>query len=238
MNRLTLMLVVLIGAAFGAGGMWLAERAAPGELGVADRTKVEQVVRDYVLANPELIPQAMQKLQEKESGRAIAADRSRIETPFPGAEIGNPKGDVTLVEFFDYNCGYCRASLPVIDRLVKADPNLRVVFRELPILADSSRDAARASLAAAEQGKYRRFHDALYAAGPVSNATIATSAAKAGIDLAKVPADADTEIAANLALAQKLGVTGTPAWVVGDRVLSGALPFDRLQEAIAAARVK
>lgn len=236
MTRLHLLLLVLLGAAFGAGGMWLAERAAPGDLSGADKTRVEQVVRDYVLANPELIPQAMQRLQEREGGRAIAADRSRIETPYQGAVMGNPAGDVTLVQFFDYNCGYCRASLPVIEQMVKADPKLRVVFRELPILAEESRDAARASLAAAAQNRFAPFHNALYAGGPVSAQTIAGAARDAGVDLSKIPDDADTEIAGNIGIATKLGISGTPAWVVGDRVLSGALPFDRLQEAVAAAR--
>jgi len=236
MNRLTLLLVVLLGATFGAVGMWLAERAAPGELGAGDKARIEKVVHDYLLANPEVIPQAMQKLQERESGRAVAADRSRIETPYPGAVMGNPNGDVTLVEFFDYNCGYCRASLPTIDRLVKSDPKLRVVFRELPILAEESRDAARASLAAAAQGRFPAFHEALYAGGAVSAQSIAAAAQRTGVDVTKIPDDVDTEIAGNLGLAAKLGISGTPAWVVGDKVLSGALPFDRLQEAIAKTR--
>lgn len=236
MNRLTLMLVVLLGAAFGAAGMWLAERAAPGEMGATDQARIERVVHDYVLANPELIPQAMQKLQDRESGRAVAANRARVETPYAGAVMGNPNGDVTLVEFFDYNCGYCRASLPTIDRLVKSDPKLRVVFRELPILAEESRDAARASLAAAKQGRFAAFHEALYAGGQVSAQSIAAAARQAGVDLTKIPNDADTEIAGNLQLAAKLGISGTPAWVVGDKLLSGALPFDRMQEAIAEVR--
>ena len=238
MNRLQLLLLVVLGAAFGAGGMWLAERAAPGELSGADKSRVEQVVRDYVLANPEIIPQAMQRLQERESGKAIAADRSRIETPYKGAIMGNPNGDVTLVEFFDYNCGYCRASLPIIEQLIQRDPKVRVVFRELPILAEESRDAARASLAAAAQGRFVPFHNALYEAGPVTADTIAAAARTAGVDLSKIPDDADTELAGNIGLATKLGITGTPAWVVGDRVLSGALPLDRLQEAVAAARAR
>ncbi|WP_085811018.1 DsbA family protein [Sphingomonas sp. TZW2008] len=238
MSRIALLGLVLLGALFGAAGVWIAERAAPGDLGPADRTRVERIVRDYVLANPELIPQAMQKLQERESARAIGGDRAKIETPYRGAVMGNPNGDVTLVEFFDYNCGYCRASLPVIRQLIAADPQLRVVFRELPILAEESRDAARASLAAAAQNKFPAFHEALYAAGPVSAATIADTARRTGVDASRLPDDADTEIAANLALAAKLGITGTPTWVVGDRVLSGAQPFDKLKEAIAAARVR
>ncbi len=233
MNRVWLLGMVVLGALFGAGGMWLANRAAP-EAG--DRARTEQVVREYLLANPEIIPQAMQKLQERDAARAVAASRGAIEDPYAGAWIGNPKGDVTLVEYYDYNCGFCRASLPTIDRLVAADRNLRVVFKELPVLSDESRTAARAALAAASQGKFKAFHDALYAAGPVSDATIAQAAKASGVDAARIPADADATIRQNMETAAKLGITGTPSWVVGDQVLSGALPIERLQDAIAKAR--
>jgi protein-disulfide isomerase len=237
-SRMIMVALVVIGAAFGAGGMWLAARVAPGDLTTANRAQVERVVREYVLANPELIPQAMQKLQERDTGKAVAASRGKIEQPYAGAWIGNPDADVTLVEYFDYNCSYCRASLPTIERLVAGDKNLRVVFRELPVLAESSRNAARASLAAAEQGKYKAFHDALYAAGPVTDATIAATARSTGVSIARLPDDADTEIAKNLSVAATLGITGTPSWVVGDRVLSGAVPIEQLQDAITAARAK
>lgn len=196
-------------------------------------------VRDYLLAHPEVIPQAMQKLQEREAGRSVAANRAAITTPFAGAWAGNPRGDVTLVEYYDYNCGYCRASLPAIRQLIDDDPQLRVVFRELPVLAETSRDAARISLVAAQQGKFGRFHDALYAAGRVTDASIAAAARAAGVDTSRLAALApriDAEIARNMDQAAKLGVTGTPSWVVGDRVLSGALPLEELQRAIAAAR--
>lgn len=225
--------LVAIGLLFGAGGMWLADRAAPGAL---DDARVGRIVREYVLSHPELIPEAIEKLQQREASKAVTANRGRIEEPYGNAWIGNPRGDVTLVEYYDYNCGYCRASLPTIEKLVAADKNLRVVFKELPVLADSSRTAARASLAAAAQGKFKAFHDTLYAAGPVSDATIAQAARAAGIDLTRIPADADTVLRENMTVAAKLGVTGTPAWVVGDQLLSGALPLDRLQEAVAKAR--
>lgn len=228
--------LVLLGALFGAGGMWLAERAAPGELAAVDRTRVERVVRDYVLANPELIPEAMQKLQERQNARAVSASRGAIEQPYEGAWIGNPNADVTLVEFYDYNCGYCRAALPTLDRLVAEDKNLRVVFRELPILADSSRAAARAALAAAAQNRFKPFHDALYAGGRVTDTSIAAAARSTGVDLSKVPDDADEEIGRNLDTAGRLGINGTPSWVVGDQVLSGALPLDQIKTAIAKAR--
>ena len=236
MTRAWLLAMVLLGALFGAAGMWVANRVAPGELAPGDRARVEQVVRDYVLANPELIPQAMQKLQEKDAARAVAGLRGSITEPYAGAWIGNPNGDVTLVEYYDYNCGFCRASLPVVDQLVAGDRHLRVVFKELPVLSEESRVAARAALAAAAQGRFKPFHDALYAAGPVSDATIAAAARASGVDAAKVPADADATIRTNLETAAKLGITGTPSWVVGDQVLTGALPIDKLREAIAKAR--
>ncbi|NTS63746.1 DsbA family protein [Sphingomonas sp. HHU CXW] len=236
MNRGVLLGMVALGAVCGAGGMFLADRVAPGELGGVDKAKVERVVRDYVLANPELIPQAMQKLQERDSAKAVAASRGAIEQPYAGAWIGNPKGDVTLVEYYDYNCGYCRAILPTLQKLVDQDPQLRIVFKELPVLSDQSRVAARAALAAAQQNRFKPFHDALYAAGPVSDATIAAAGRTTGVNLAAIPRDADATIRQNLDVAAKLGITGTPSWVVGDQVMTGALPIDQLQAAIARAR--
>jgi len=237
MSRYTLPLVAALGGLIGAGAIWSSERfTSPGG---ADQARIERVVHDYVLAHPEIIPQAMQVLQERQSGETVAANRDAILTPFGSAWAGNPKGDVTLVEYFDYNCGYCRASLPMIADLLKRDPNLRIVYRDLPILSNESRVAARASLAAAQQGKFLGFHDALYAGGPVSDASIKDAAAKAGVTLAALDTGTiDTEIAKNMATAAKLGMNGTPSWVVGNRVLSGALPVEELEKAIAAARGK
>ena len=235
MKRYTLPLIALLGAIIGAGAVWSYDRfATPGG---ADQARIERVVHDYVLAHPEIIPQAMQKLQESQSGQAVAANRDAITVPFGSAWAGNPKGDVTLVEYFDYNCGYCRASLPMIADLIKRDPKLRVVYRDLPILSDESRIAARASLAAAQQGKFQGFHDALYAGGPVSEASIKAAAAKTGVSLAAIDVAAvDAEIAKNMQTAGKLGMNGTPSWVVGDRILSGALPIEEIEKAIATAR--
>ncbi|MBJ6120307.1 DsbA family protein [Sphingomonas mollis] len=229
MTRWTIALVALAGGLAGGGAVY--------GLGQAGGAGTD--VRSYLLAHPEVIPEAMQKLQEREAGASVAANRPAIVTPFASAWAGNPKGDVTLVEYYDYNCGYCRASLPMIHQLIERDPKLRVVFRELPILADTSRSAARISLVAALQGKFAAFHDALYAGGRVTDATIAAAAKTAGIDpgqIASVAPRVDAEIAKNMETAARLGVSGTPAWVVGDRILSGALPIEELERAIAAAR--
>jgi len=234
MNRFSLPAIAVAGAILGGLAVWGFDRQGGG----VERAQVEAIVHDYVLAHPEILPEAMEKLRDRESGKTVTANRAAIVTPFGSAWAGNPKGDVTLVEYFDYNCGYCRASLPTIAKLIAADPKVRVVFRELPVLSAESRVAARASLAAAQQGKFATFHDALYAGGPVSDASIAAAAAKAGVDTAQpgFGKTADAEIAKNMETAAKLGVTGTPSWVVGDRVLSGALPLEELQKAVAAAR--
>ncbi len=198
-----------------------------------------EAVRAYLLAHPEVLPEAMQRLEQRQAEGTVAANRPAIVTPFPGAVAGNPQGDVTLVEYYDYNCGYCRASLPMIRQLVAEDPKLRIVFRELPILAESSRAAARMSLLAAMQGRFNAFHDALFAGGRVTDDSIAAAARTAGVDTTKLAAATpriDTEIRRNMETAAKLGVNGTPSWVVGNRMLAGALPIDELKRAIAEAR--
>jgi len=231
-NRLSLTLAALAGLALGMLAMLLWSGRAP-----VGRAATEQVVRDYVLAHPELIPEAMAKLQQREQARAVAGLADTVTRPYAGAWTGNPRGDVTVVEYYDYNCGYCRASLPAIRELVAGDPGVRVVFRELPILAPTSRDAARASLAAAKANRFAAFHDALYGAGRVTPESIAAAARTAGVDLSRADtAAADAEIASNLQAAGTLGLTGTPSWVIGSQLLSGAVSLDRLREAVAQAR--
>lgn len=198
-------------------------------------------VRSYLLAHPEVLPEAMAALEARDSGRAVSANRAAIERPVGNAWLGNPKGDVTVVEFFDYNCGYCRASLPTITALIKADPKVKVVFRELPILAQSSYDAAKLSYAAARQGKFHAFHDPLYQAGRVTPQSIAETARAAGIDMAAAKATepaAEAEVKRNIELARDLKTSGTPTFVVGDRVLIGLQSLDALQEAVKQARAR
>lgn len=231
----------------GAAGTALATGAiGPGVAGSAmvgdsERARIEAVVRDYILSHPEIIPEAMERLQQRETAKVVDTHRVRIETPYAGAWAGNPKGDATLTIFYDYACGYCRASLPDIERLLREDKQLRIVFRELPILSEDSEKAARVSLAAAAQGKFKAFHDALYAAGRPTPDNIASAQKAAGVDPNASPqlaADAQREIEANVQIARDLRFTGTPSWVVGNEVLSGAVGYERLKDAIAAARKK
>ena len=142
----------------------------------------DRIVRDAIMAHPEMLPEAMAALQQREMTKLVNQNRARIETPFGGAWEGNPKGDVTLVQFFDYACGYCRASLPDIDRLLATDKDLKIVYREMPILGEPSNAAARASLSVAQQrANYAAFHRALYAAGRPTADTIAAAAVTAGM---------------------------------------------------------
>lgn len=237
-NRATLVLagaaLLLAGAVAGglAGFYWQAR---------SERQAVERIVHDYILANPEILPQAMENLAGKESAKRLAGIRGQVEKPFAQAVLGNPQGKVTLVEFSDYACGYCRQSVPAVDALIAEHPDLRVVVRELPILSEESSEAARWALAAAEQGKYAAFHKAMYEAGRPSAGAIAAAAEAAGLDLARAKATAASprvqdELDRNLELARHLGFNGTPSWIAGDAILSGAVGKERLAEALAKAR--
>ena len=147
----------------GAAGTALAVQA-PGSVSTGDKAAIEKIVHDYILEHPEIIPQAIEKLQAKRMEGTIDANRQTIETPYAGAWEGAANADVTVVEFFDYACGYCRASLPDLAKLVGADAKVKIVYRELPILSEESSDAAKVSLLAAERNRYMAYHKALYAA--------------------------------------------------------------------------
>jgi protein-disulfide isomerase len=206
-----------------------------------ERADLEIVIREYILANPEIIPEAMERLHERRMVQMISSVRDALETPFEGAWAGSADADVTIVEFFDYACGFCRTSLPDIERLLAEDDNLRVVYRELPILSEESVEAARVSLSAARQHEYYDFHHALFSAGRPGDATIAEAQRSAGLNSAQVQRDIvdaaiEAEIRSNRELAGRLELTGTPAFVIGDRILSGAVGYERLKEAIEEAR--
>ncbi|MEY4161239.1 MAG: hypothetical protein RLZZ136_1860 [Pseudomonadota bacterium] len=219
-----------------AGGWWQSRYG-----GAAEQDRIGAVVHAYLLEHPEVLPEAMEALQKKENAKQLSGLRAAVEKPWPGEVLGNPAGKVTLVEFTDFACTYCRHSVADVEALIAANPDLRVVVRQLPILSPESADAARMGLAAAEQGKYPAFHKAMFAAGRPDKLTIAAAAQAAGLDLARaqqviVSPGIEAELARNLEFARQLGFNGTPSWIVGDALLSGAVGQEKLAKAIAEAR--
>jgi protein-disulfide isomerase len=206
--------------------------AAPGVLS-------SKIVRQGLLADPRILSDTVDALRDAQYAPVLAANRAAIETPFGSSWKGSTKPDVTLVEFFDYACPYCKASNPAVDRLLQEDKGLRVVYRELPILGPDSLTAARLSLEASKLGRFAQFHDTLWATGRPAPDTNAKAAQAAGIAPQPVQdAEIETELNRNMKLAGELGATGTPVFVVGDRVMIGAVGYDSLKDAIAKARAK
>ena len=197
------------------------------------------IVRHGLMADPNILSETVDALRDAQYAPVLDTNRAAIETPFASSWRGAAKPEVTLVEFFDYACPYCKASNAQVDRLLKEDKGLRVVYRELPILGPESATSARLSLEASKLGRFLQFHDALWAAGRPAPDTNAAAAQAAGIAPApKSDPQIEAELKRNFQLAGQLGATGTPLFVVGDRVMNGAVGYDALKQAIAAARKK
>jgi protein-disulfide isomerase len=233
---------------FGIGSR---EAAAADALSGAEKQAIEQLVRNYIMNNPEVLLESLQaydvkqrEAQDELAQKAVSSNRDALErdakTPFGG----NPKGDVTVVEFFDYRCGYCKKVVPALQELLKTDGNVRVVFKELPILGPDSVTAATAALAAWQiaPDKYVPLHVALMEArGDLSEARVLDIAKKVGIDPDKLKAAmADPQIKAqlerNAALAQSLKIGGTPAFVVGGKLVPGAVDLATMRDLVKEAR--
>jgi protein-disulfide isomerase len=196
-----------------------------------------RIVRQGLLADPKILSDTVEALRDAQYAPVLDANRAALETPFVSSWRGAAKPEVTLVEFFDYACPYCKASNPYVDRLLQEDKGLRVVYRELPILGPESVTSARLSLEASKLGRFVQFHDSLWAAGRPAPDTNAAAAKVAGIEpTPKQDPDIEAELKRNFQLAGQLGATGTPLFVIGDRVMNGAVGYDALKEAIAAAR--
>ena len=224
----------LIGLVLGGAGVALASRGS--DLVSGDRAKVERIVREYVLANPEIIPEAMERLQTRRTGAVVDQNRAAFEKPFGSAWAGAEDGDVVLVAFFDYACGYCRKSNADIERLLAEDNKLKVVWRELPVLGPDSQAAAEISLAAAKQGRFRAFYDRLFAAGRPTPGAVAEVSQQLGIAPMPGSPEFQAEIDKNYELARAIGASGTPTFVVGDKVLQGAVGYAALRDAVSEAR--
>jgi protein-disulfide isomerase len=215
-----------------------------------DRTAVEGIVRDYLLENPEILREMADRLKLKDEAKADA-DRADV---FENAQdeiynsqyqiaLGNVKGDVTIVEFFDYNCGYCKHAVKDTEALLESDPNVRLVLKEFPVLSQDSVDAARVAIAVSQQApqKYLEFHRKLLGSDSASGERAIEVARELGFDIERLSADlTDPKVEASLIavqkLAKRLGINGTPTYVIGNHVLPGAVGYDALKEAVANVR--
>lgn len=227
--------------------------AAPAAAGVdeGDRAAVERIVREYLIANPEVLVEAMQALEQRQqtaadqkARAALKQNRAQIFNDDASPVGGNVKGDVAVVEFFDYNCGYCKAVHDDALKLVKDDGRLRYVYKEFPILGPGSIVAAKAALAARAQGKYVEAHNALMShRGRLDESAVFRILGDAGLDVTKLKADMEAPavakaIESNLLLADKLGIRGTPAFIIGDELAPGAIKLDEMKRMVAEARKK
>jgi len=215
----------------------------------AERANIESVIRDYILENPEIVVEAFSRFEEQEQLRTeteaqAALQKYRDELFYSDGDYaaGNPDGDVTVVEFFDYNCGWCRRATPVLLDLLESDPDLRVVFKEFPIRGKDSDAVAKASLASIRQGKYFDLHSAsMQAEGNMTMERFEDLAKQVGVDidqLKKDMEDPDIEkvIGRNLALANMLYIEGTPTFLVENTIVRGWPGADGMRDLISAAR--
>ena len=214
------------------------------------RAEVEKIVREYLLANPEILNEMLSEMKASEEANdtdrakaAIASNRDALLNDGYSYVAGNPNGDVTLVEFFDYRCGYCKKVRDDVVNFMGADTNVRVVFKEFPILGAASIEASRAAIASRKQGddKYWAFHQAMLGADGLDSDAIYDIAAGQGIDVAKLKEDmkapeVDQVITKNHELAEKIGIDGSPAFIVGDPLYPGALDADERKAIVAAHR--
>lgn len=214
------------------------------------REAIEKIIKEYLIKNPTVIRDAIQALraQEEKEKRELTAKtlrdlRSEIYSDPDSPVIGDPKGDFAIVVFFDYNCGYCKRSLPELRTLIAKDPRVRIVYKELPILGPQSLVSAKAALAAVRQGRYEAVNSALFAADGAGEAMLKGVADSLKLNYAKLQQDmADPKIRAeierNVSLATALNIEGTPAYIVGEQIIPGAIDITSLETLIAAERAK
>jgi protein-disulfide isomerase len=219
----------------------------------SQRGDIETIVRDYLLAHPEVLEEAMAELNKRQTAAEAEKQKASVatnaETIFNsprGVVLGNKDGDVSFVEFFDYNCGYCKRAMADMLDLMKTDPKLKVVLKEFPVLSQGSVEAAQVAVAVRMQDptgkKYLDFHQKLLGGRGAADKARAMAAAKdAGLDTARIEKDlASPEVRAtieeNFKLAEAMGMNGTPSYVIGKQVVIGAVGLDNLREKIGVAR--
>lgn len=260
MRLIKIFSTALAAAALAAAGpalVYAADSSSPAQssageaLAPAQKAAFEDAIRDYILEHPEVLVESLQRWQEQQQAEsdeqakaALIEHRDQLENNPAAPVAGNAKGDVTIVEFFDYRCGYCKRVFPAIQELIETDGNIRYVFKEFPILGPDSAIAAQAAQAAwfIDPDRYLDFHAALMGArGALNEDRVLDIAAKAGLDRDAVkkgmddPRVAET-LAGNLGLGRALGVNGTPAFVIGGQLVPGAIDLDTMKELVAEAR--
>ncbi len=211
--------------------------------------RIKELVLEAIRENPEIVLEAVQIIEERQQAdqnvaaeQVLSAERAALEQDPNAPVLGNPNGDVTVVEFFDYNCPYCRRVKPHIEALLAADPNVRVVYREWPILGEGSVFAARAALASRQQGKYEEFHWAMMEInGRAGEATVIRVAEQVGLDIEQLRRDMDgpeiaEHIETSMRLSRALGFNGTPSFVIGDSLAPGLIEADQMIELVKQAR--
>ena len=220
----------------------------PGNFNPEQVKAIQALVKDYLTKNPELMVEVSKELEKRqqaqqavEQQKVIAENKERIFQRPTDFVLGNPKGDIAVVEFFDYNCGWCKRALDDIQKLTKADPKVRVILKEFPIFGENSTIAAKAAMASIRQGKYWDYHAALMREKQVGKDNVFQIAEKVGINVAKLKADMadprlDEAIKENGQIAQSLNIEGTPGFIIDNRVNVGYLAIDGLQQAIAEIR--
>jgi len=213
------------------------------------RQAIEGIIHDYLMQNPDVLIEALRGAEDKlnrdadaKATKVLSNRRSEIFDD-PATPIGgNPQGDVTIVEFFDYRCPYCKQVLPSLQTLLKEDRNLRFLYKEMPVLGPASVVAAHAALAAQRQGKYEAFHTAMMGTkGQITEDTVYKVASSVGLDVHLLKQDMtapeiEQALKANLALADALNIRGTPGFIIGNHITPGALDLDALKDLIAEAR--
>lgn len=243
-------LLVAAGALVAAGTASPARLAAsPSTAATGDKAGLGKTIRDYLMANPEVLVEAMQELERKQDSqrdvvaqKAIRQYQRELLGDVDSPVVGNANGDVTIVEFSDYQCPYCKRAHQAVKAALAADSKVKLVFKDLPILGEPSKIAAFAALAAVKQGKHAAFHDALMEyGGKLDGDRIFEIATAVGLDVTKLRADMNDPkikqmIDRNTALAAALGVRGTPAFVIGNQFVPGAIDVEALKQLISEAR--
>lgn len=216
--------------------------ASENEFSAQQKQEINQMIRAYILEHPEILPEAIQILQNRARKAVLENNHSSLYEDSYSHVGGNKNGDVTMIEFFDYNCAYCKRALSTIEKLKKEDGNLRIIYKEFPILSETSYTASKAAMAAMNQGKYERFHFALLTnTGNLTEDRIFEIAREIGLDEKKLARDMtspviERNIQINRRLAEALGINGTPGFVIGDEIVPGALPYEELARLIEKAR--